>query len=64
MQGPHGVAFALAPSLQAAVLNEFALGESLHTLAASVTFYIPFYNILLKVSFQIFISIYYILIYP
>lgn len=45
--GPHGVAFALAPSIQVFV-NEFILGTNFHMLAASITFYIPYYNIILK----------------
>lgn len=45
--GPHGVAFALSPSI-VAVLNETLLGAPLHMLTATAAFYVPFYNVLLK----------------
>ena len=43
---PHGV-FPIPTALQA-VVNEFIVGESFHTLSASAVFYIPFYASFLK----------------
>jgi len=43
---PHGV-FAIAPSIQI-LLNEFVMGENFHFLAATAAFYVPIYNISLK----------------
>lgn len=43
---PHGI-FAIPPILHT-LLNEFLIGENYHYLAASAVFYVPFYNILLK----------------
>jgi hypothetical protein len=45
--GPHGV-FCIGHSIQTLV-NEFVLGTSFHHLAASATFWVPMYNITLKV---------------
>lgn len=44
--GPHGI-FAIAPAIQT-LINDFILGAHFHLLAAPAVFYVPVYNIILK----------------
>jgi acyl carrier protein/1-acyl-sn-glycerol-3-phosphate acyltransferase len=44
--GPHGV-FSISPAIQS-LLNEFALGENMHFLAASAALWVPVYNVYLR----------------